>query len=151
MNGVYGIVRCTKLDLWRPMRAVTSRWKQAAIAAVWAVLSGAAPPPASGDQTPVRVSIDPRDGTGTTVCLQAVPGVRGRKRAAVSHGGGHAVLSVGPESPGPHCVELAEPAGTVSVSLQYSRLWVIPSTLTEHSYPAAQVRGKRLTFTWVRD
>ncbi len=133
------------------MRAVTKRWKQGGIAALWTVLAGAAPPPAGGGQTPVRVSIDPREGTGATVCLQAGPGVRGRKRASVSHGGGNAILSAGPESPGPHCVELAEPEGTVSVSLQYSRLWVIPSTLTEHSYPAAQVRGKRLTFVWVRD
>lgn len=133
------------------MPAVTIRWKQVGIAALWTVLAGAAPPPAGGGQTPVRVSIDPREGTGTTVCLQAGPGVRGRKRASVSHGGGNAVLSAGPESPGPHCVELAEPQGTVAVSLQYSRLWVIPSTLTEHSYPAAQVRGKRITFTWVRD
>ena len=132
------------------MRAATRRLKQAGIAALWTVLSGAAPPPA-GNQSPVRVSIDPREGTGTTVCLQAGPGVRGRKRASVSHGGGNAVLSVGPESPGPHCVELAEPEGTVSVSLQYSRLWVIPSTLDGHSYPAAQVRGKWLTFLWVRD
>jgi hypothetical protein len=135
------------------MRAVTRRWKQAGIAALWTVLVGAAAPTAStgADQTPVRVSIDPREGTGTTVCLLAGPAVRGRKRASVSHGGGNAVLSADPESPGPHCVELAEPEGTVSVSLQYSRLWVIPSTLTEHSYPAAQVRGKRLTFIWVRD
>jgi len=133
------------------MRAVTRRWKQAGIAALWTVLSGAAPPPAGGGQTPVRVSIDPREGTGATVCLQAGPAVRGRKRASVSHGGGSAVLSAGPESPGPHCVELAEPEGTLSVSLQYSKLWVIPSTLTEHSYPAGEVRGKRITFIWVRD
>lgn len=135
------------------MLPVTRRCKQAGIAALWTVLAGAAPPPAStaGDQTPVRVSIEPREGTGTTVCLEAGRGVRGRKRAAVSHGGGNAVLSAGPESPGPHCVELARPEGTVAVSLQYSRLWVIPSTLTEHSYPAARVRGKRLTFLWVRD
>jgi len=135
------------------MRAVTSRWKQAGIATLWMALSGAAVHPAStrGEQTPVRVSIDPREGTGTTVCLETGPAVKGRKRASVSHGGGNAVLSAGPESPGPHCVELAEPEGTVAVSLQYSRLWVIPSTLTEHSYPAAQVRGKRLTFLWVRD
>ena len=133
------------------MRALTLRWKQAGIAALWALASGAAPPPVGGGQTPVRVSIEPREGTGTTVCLQAGPAVKGRKRASVSHEGGNAVLAAGPESPGPHCVELAEPAGTVAISLQYSRLWVIPSTLTEHSYPAAQVRGKRLTFFWVRD
>jgi hypothetical protein len=132
------------------MRAVTQcGW--AAIAALGTLLLGAAPPLAEGAQSPVRVSIEPREGTGATVCLQAAPGVRGRKRAHVSHSGGHAVLTVGPTSPGPHCIELAQPEGTVSVSLQYDRLWVIPSTLRDHSYPAGEARGKRITFLWTRD
>ncbi len=105
----------------------------------------------AGQEGPVRVSIAGREGTGTTVCLQAAPAVRGRKRAQVSHDGGHAVLSVSAESPGPHCAELAHPSGTVLVSLHFSRAWVIPSTLGEHSYPAEQVRGKRITFLWLRD
>ncbi len=118
------------------------------IAALPLLLSGAAP---AGSQNPVRVSIAEREGTGTTVCLQAAPAVRGRKRAQVSHDGGHAVLSVSAESPGPHCAELAQPSGTVLVSLHFSRAWVIPSTLGQHSYPADQVRGKRITFLWLRD
>ncbi|CAA9298277.1 MAG: hypothetical protein AVDCRST_MAG68-195 [uncultured Gemmatimonadetes bacterium] len=129
---------------------VTKRAK-GGIAALGLLLLTAAAPGGEAEQTPVRVSIAEREGAGTTVCLQAAPAVRGRKRAQVSHGGGHAVLSVSPESPGPHCAELANPAGTVLVSLHFSRAWVIPSTLGQHSYPADEVRGKRLTFLWLRD
>jgi hypothetical protein len=114
---------------------------------VWTIASGAAGP----DEPPVRVSIERREGTGATVCLQAGPEVRGRKRALVTHGGGSAVLDVSRESPGPHCAELAHPAGTVTVDLQYRRLWVIPSHLARHSYPADEARGRRFTFLWVRD
>ena len=132
------------------MRAVT-RYKRAVIAALGTLLLGAAPPLPAADQGPVRVTIDPREGTGATVCLQAASGVRGRKRAHVSHSGGNAVLTVGPTSPGPHCVDLAQPEGTVAVSLTYDRLWVIPATLRAHSYPAGEARGKRITFLWTRD
>lgn len=119
------------------------------IAAVGMALSGAAP--MVSEQSPVRITVEPREGTGATVCLQAAEGVRGRKRALVSHGGGSAVLDVSPESPGPHCAELAQPEGTVTVTLQYSRLWVIPSTLSRHTYPAEEARGKRISFLWTRD
>lgn len=128
---------------------VTKRMK-GGTAALGLLLAGAGPA-RQAEQSPVRVSIAGREGSGTTVCLQAAPAVQGRKRAQVSHGGGHAVLSVSPESPGPHCAELANPSGTVQVSLHFSRAWVIPSTLGEHSYPADDVRGKRITFLWLRD
>jgi hypothetical protein len=125
---------------------------KAGIGALGLLLLTGAAPGAKGEQpSPVRVSVAEREGAGTTVCLAAAPAVRGRKRAQVSHGGGHAVLSVSPESPGPHCAELAQPSGTVQVSLHFSRAWVIPSTLGEHSYPADDVRGKRITFLWLRD
>ena len=128
------------------MRAA-KRWKWAGIAALWVAASGQAAP----HDPEVRVLIEPREGTSATVCLQAGPAVRGRKRALVGHGGGRAVLDVGPESPGPHCTELARPAGRVTVELQFKRAWLIPSTLAQHSYPADEARGKRFTFLWVRD
>jgi hypothetical protein len=99
----------------------------------------------------VRVTVSSREGTGATVCLQAAPGVRGRKRAMVAHAGGSAVLAVTSRAPGPDCVELASPGGTVTVDLQYTQLWLVPANLPTRAYPAAEVRGKRITFTWVRD
>jgi len=119
----------------------------AGVAALWMTASGAAAPGAPR----VRVSVERREGAGTTVCLEAAPGVRGRKRALVSHAGGSAVLDVSRQSAGPHCTELARPEGTVSVELQFTRLWVIPSTLRRHSFPAREASGKRITFLWLRD
>jgi len=130
------------------MRAV-KRWAAVVIAAMGVPLSGALPLRQEG--APVRVSVSPREGAGTTVCLQAAQGVRGRKRAHVSHEGGNAVLHTTPRAPGPDCVELASPSGTVTVELHFTHLWLIPANLPQRTFPAEQVRGKRITFTWLRD
>ncbi|HYW05573.1 MAG TPA: hypothetical protein VE913_01380 [Longimicrobium sp.] len=115
----------------------------------WMTVTAAAPLP--GQEPNVQMSIVPREGTGTTVCLEAAPGVRGRKRADVSHDGGLVSLSVSATSPGPNCTELADAQGTVTVGLRFARMWVIPSSLGARAFPAAEVRGKRITFRWMTD
>ncbi len=125
----------------------------AALLAV-AVAGPGAPPQAviAGGGQRVRVTMASRPGPAGSVCLEAAPGVTGRKRAVVAYDGGSVSLTTHQGDPGPNCAHVPAAAeGEVSVRLEYVRLMVFPARLDTWSAPARSLRGRRVTFRWERE
>lgn len=113
----------------------------------------AAPPQdrVTGGGQEVQVTVSQHSGSATTVCLETAPAVTGRKTAQVWYRGGSASLAPRPGGRGPDCASFTAGDGEVAVRLEYVRLMVFPARLPVRTFPAASVRGKRITFRWVRE
>lgn len=90
-------------------------------------------------------------GESTTVCLESGPAVTQRKKVVVWAGRESARLTTGNGDRGPNCAFFPPDGEVVRIRLEYPRYVVFTSVLAEVEYPRAELRGKTITFRWVKE
>ena len=127
---------------------------RAAIGALLALAACGRPAAAQAierDGQRVEVQVSTHSSGSTAVCLESLPGVRGRKRITVWYGGTPARLSTAASDRGPHCA-FFEPGGArFTVRLEYSHLVLLTAILADREFDREEMRGKTITFRWVAE
>jgi hypothetical protein len=103
----------------------------------------------TGGGQEVEERLKPHRGEAVTVCIDAAPGVNGRKRLVVTHGGERVTVST-VDAEGASCATFQPSGGEVSVRLDYQRLGIVNTRLAVRTHPAARLRGRVLTYRWIR-
>jgi hypothetical protein len=103
----------------------------------------------TGGGQEVEKRLEPHRGDAVTVCVDAAPGVTGRKRLVVTHGGERVTVSTD-DAEGASCATFQASGGEVSVRLEYQRLGVLNARLAVRTHPVARLRGRVLTYRWIR-
>jgi predicted small secreted protein len=103
----------------------------------------------AGGGQEVQERLEPHRGDAVTVCIDAASGVNGRKRLVVTHDGERVTLSTD-DAGGASCATFQASGREVSVRLEYQRLGLLNARLAVRTHPAARLRGRVLTYRWIR-
>jgi hypothetical protein len=98
----------------------------------------------------VQERLEPHRGDALTVCVHAGPGVGRGKRVVVDYPGGRVAVSTADAEEGTSCATFTAPEGDVSIRLEYQRLGVFSVRLAVRAFTTGHLRGKVLSYRWIR-